>query len=46
MEKQSKKMSNMSCASNCFDVFSQMLESWGDKPFAGNEIRYTRCFIR
>ncbi len=46
MEKQSKEMSNVPGATICFDVFSQMHESGGAKPFAGNEIRDVPCFIR
>lgn len=46
MEKQSKEMSNVPSATICFDVFSQMHESGGAKPFAGNEIRDVLCFIR
>ena len=46
MEKQSKEISNGRDSSICFDAFLRIHETGGDKPFAGNEIRDVRCFIR
>ena len=46
MEKRSKEMSNMLVAMIRFEATSQMLESTGDKPIAGNEIGDALCFIR
>ena len=46
MEKRSKEMSNMLVAIIRFEATSQMLESTGDKPIAGNEIGDAPCFIR
>ena len=46
MEKLSKEISNVPGSNICLDVFLQIHESGGDKPFAGNKIRDVPCFIR